>query len=36
MQYTNLIIEMADTKTHLANARRELAYTRIELANKKI
>ena len=27
---------MADTKIYLADARRELAYTRMELANKKI
>ena len=36
MQYINLAIEMADIKIYLVNARRELAHTRIELANKKM
>ena len=29
-------MEIVDIKTHLADARRELAYIRMELANKKI
>ena len=32
----NLTMEVADMKIYLADARRELAYIRIELANKKI
>ena len=36
MQCINLTIEITDIKIYLANARRELVYTRIELANKKI
>ena len=32
----NLIIKMADIKIYLAETRRELAYIRIKLANKKM
>ena len=36
MQCTNLIIEVADIKIYLANTRRELAYIKMEVTNKKI